>query len=98
MSEERDDAPEATFTEEEFVNPLDGLIERTKTDPTAPFDAAEALAELKQTDPITYQKLRARLISVGFRRITALEDILKKLIREKQHEEGGGDEDSQVSV
>ena len=98
MSEERDDATEPTFTEEEFVNPLDGLIERTKTDPTAPFDAAEALAELKQTDPIAYQKLRARLTGVGFRGITALEDILKTLIREKQHEEGGGDEDSQVSV
>ena len=58
---------EATFTEEEFINPLDGLIERTETDPTAPFEAAEALAELKQTDPIAYQKLRARLIGVGFR-------------------------------
>jgi hypothetical protein len=100
MSEERDDAPdeEVAFTEEEFINPLDGLIQRTEIDPTAPFEAAEALAELKQTDPIAYQKLRARLIGVGFRGITALEDILKKLIREKRDEEGGGDEDSQVSV
>ena len=98
MSEELDDATEATFTEEEFINPLDGLIERTKTDPTAPFEAAEALAELKQTDPIAYQKLRARLIGAGFRAITALEDILKNLIREKQHEQGGAGEDSQVAV
>ena len=90
MSEERDDATEATFTEEEFIHPLDGLIERTKTDPTAPFEAAEALAELKQTDPIAYQKLRAQLIRVGFRNVTALEDMLKKIIRPKQHEEGGG--------
>jgi len=34
---------------------------------------------------------------VGFRNVTALEDMLKKIIRPKQHE-GGGDEDSQVSV
>ena len=65
MSEERDDATEATFTEEEFIHPLDGLIERTKTDPTAPFEAAEGIAELKQTDPIAYQKLRARLMRRG---------------------------------
>ena len=97
MSEERDDATEATFTEEEFIHPLDGLIERTKTDPTAPFEAAEGIAELKQTDPIAYQKLRAQLMRVGFRNVTALEDMLKKIIRPKQHE-GGGDEDSQVSV
>src|SRR5215207_5543300 len=101
MSEERDDATpngEATFTEEEFINPLDGLLQRTETDPTAPFEAAEALAELKQMDPIAYPKLRARLIGVGFRAITALEDILKNLIRAKQHEQGGAGEDSQVVV
>ena len=31
MSEECDDATEAAFTEEEFINPLDGLIQRTET-------------------------------------------------------------------
>src|SRR4051812_39670838 len=101
MSEERDDATpdeELAYTEEEFINPLDGLIERTKTDPTAPFEVAEALAELKHTEPIAYQKLRALLIGAGFRAITALEDIFKKRIREKRDEEGGGDEDSQVLV
>ena len=96
MSEERDDATEATFTEEEFIHPLDGLIERTKTDPTAPFEAAEGIAELKQTDPIAYQKLRAQLMRVGFRNVTALEDMLKKIDQTEAARRKAGDEDSQV--
>jgi hypothetical protein len=65
---------------DEIRDPLDGLVERTVTDPGAPFapDALERLAALKKDDRAAFEVLRARLKSVGCR-VTALDEAVAEL-------------------
>jgi hypothetical protein len=48
---------------EDICDPLDGLIERTATNPGAAFrpDVLKDLAALKRDDPAAFELLRARL-------------------------------------
>jgi hypothetical protein len=48
---------------EDIRDPLDGLVERTATDPGAPFvpEALERLAALKKDDRAAFEVLRALL-------------------------------------
>ena len=60
-------------------NPLDGLVEKTATDPGAPFapDTLECLAALKKNDRAMFEALRAHLKKAGCR-VTALDDAITK--------------------
>ena len=62
---------------EEVHDPLDGLVERTATDPGAPFvpDALERLAALQNSDLARFEALRAQLKAAGCR-VTALDKAL----------------------
>jgi hypothetical protein len=62
---------------EEIRDPLDGLIEKTATDPGAPFapDALKRLAALKKGDRSAFEALRARLKKADCR-VTALDDAI----------------------
>jgi hypothetical protein len=62
---------------EEIRDPLDGLIEKTKTDPGAPFtpEALEALAVLKKNNRAAFEKLRSELRAAGCR-VTELDEAL----------------------
>jgi hypothetical protein len=62
---------------EEIRDPLDGLVEKTTTDPGAPFatDALERLAALKKDDRAAFEALRAQLKKAGCR-VTALEEAI----------------------
>ena len=64
---------------EEVRFPLDGLIERTAADRSAPFapDVLEQLSALKKNDRAAFESLRAQLKEVGCR-VTALDDALPK--------------------
>jgi hypothetical protein len=48
---------------EDIHDPLDGLVEKTATDPGAPFapEALERLAALKKDDRAAFEALRAQL-------------------------------------
>jgi hypothetical protein len=63
---------------EEFHDPLEGLVERTKTDPGAPFtpEALEALSALRKNDRAAFEKLRARLKEEAGCRVKALDEAL----------------------
>jgi len=54
---------------EEIRDPLDGLVEKTATDPGAPFapDALKRLAALKKADRAAFEALRAHLKNAGCR-------------------------------
>jgi hypothetical protein len=54
---------------EEIRDALDGLTEKTATDPDAPFgpDALARLAALKQDDRAAFEALRAKLKKAGCR-------------------------------
>jgi hypothetical protein len=71
---------------EEVRDPLDGLVERTGTDPGAAFapEAIERLAMLKRDDRAAFEALRAQLKRAGCR-VTALDDA----IAEESGEAGG---------
>jgi hypothetical protein len=71
---------------EEVRDPLDGLVERTGTDPGAAFapEALERLAMLKRDDRAAFEALRAQLKRAGCR-VTALDDA----IAEESGEAGG---------
>ena len=60
-----------------FSDPLDGLVERTATDPGAPFepDVLERLAALQKSDRAAFETLRAQLKAAGCR-VTALDEAL----------------------
>jgi hypothetical protein len=60
---------------EDIHDPLDGLAEKTATDPGAPFapDALARLAALKQDDRAAFEALRAQLKKAGCR-VTALDE------------------------
>jgi len=62
---------------EEVHDPLDGLIERTGTDPGAPFepDVLERLAALQKSDRALFEGLRAQLKAAGCR-VTVLDQAL----------------------
>ena len=59
---------------EDIVDPLDGLVDRTVTNPSAPFgsEALQRLAALKMNDRAAFEVLRAQLKSAGCR-VTALD-------------------------
>src|SRR4029077_19525000 len=62
---------------EEIRDPLDGLVEKTTTDPGAPFmpDALEALCALKNDNLGTFETLRSRLKDAGCR-VTILDGAI----------------------
>lgn len=62
---------------EEVRDPLEGLVERTATDPGAPFtaEALEALAALKRNNPAAFEGLRSQLKKAGCR-VAALDDSI----------------------
>ena len=67
---------EAIDGAEEIRDPLEGLVEKTKLDPGAPFtpEVLERLAALKQDNRAAFEKLRAEL-KAGCR-VTALDKAL----------------------
>jgi hypothetical protein len=69
---------------EEIHDALDGLVEKTATDPGAPFapDALARLAALKQDDRAAFEALRAQLKKARCR-VAALDDAISE-------EDGGG--------
>ena len=78
MSEKTEDAiATAIDAAEDIRDSLEGLVERTATDPGAPFapDALERLAALKKDDRAAFEALRAQLKGVG-RRVTALDEAI----------------------
>jgi hypothetical protein len=62
---------------EEIYDPLDGLVERTKTDPSAAFmpEVLDRLAALKKEDRAAFEALRSKLRSAGCR-VTALDEAI----------------------
>jgi hypothetical protein len=54
---------------EEINHPLQGLIERAASDPSAPFNSEvlSCLIDLKHDDPAAFEKMRAELEAVGVR-------------------------------
>ena len=73
---------------QDFVDPLDDLVERAKMDPGAAFESEvlEQLAEVRRDDPSRFERLIARLKKETKCRITELMDNLNRL---------GDDEDGQ---
>jgi hypothetical protein len=67
----------AIDTAEDVRDPLEGLVEKTSTDPGAPFvpDALERIAALKKDDRAAFEVLRGQLKSVGCR-VTALDEAI----------------------
>src|SRR5262245_44351999 len=64
---------------EDIRDPLDGLVEKTKTDPSAPFapDVVERLAALKKNARPAFEKLRNKLKQAGCR-VSELDKIIDK--------------------
>jgi hypothetical protein len=62
-------AEEAIHGAEEVRDPLEGLVEKTKNDPGAPFtpEVLARLATLKRDDRAAFEKLRAQLKDAGCR-------------------------------
>jgi hypothetical protein len=62
---------------EDFQDPLEGLVERTKLDPGAAFmpEVLERLAEFKRDDRAAFELLRAQLKTAGCR-VTALDEAM----------------------
>ena len=62
---------------EDIRDPLEGLVERTATDPGAPFapDTLVRLAALKKEDRAAFEALRAQLKGAGAR-VTALDEAI----------------------
>ena len=62
---------------EDLCDPLEGLVEKTATDPGAPFapDALVRLAALKKDDRAAFEALRAQLKTAGCR-VTALDEAI----------------------
>jgi hypothetical protein len=87
MSEETKDTIAAAIDgAEEICDPLDGLIDRTITDPGTPFvpEVLERLAGLKNDDRAVFEALRAQLKNAGCR-VTELDEA----ISEENGETGG---------
>jgi hypothetical protein len=64
---------------EDVRDPLEGLTDRTATDPGAPFapDTLARLVALKKNDRAAFEVLRAQLKTVGCR-ITALDEVISE--------------------
>jgi hypothetical protein len=79
---------------EEFQDPLDGLVERTKSQPGAAFmpEVLERLAELKRDDRGAFEALRAQLKGAGCR-VAALDEALAE-----DSGEAGGRTPSQADI
>jgi hypothetical protein len=62
---------------EDIRGPLDGLVEKTATDPGAPFapDALKRLVALKKDDRSAFEVLRAQLKKAGCR-LTAFDEAI----------------------
>jgi hypothetical protein len=62
---------------EDIRDPLEGIVEKTATDPGAPFapDAVERLAALKKDDRAAFEALRAQLKKAGCR-VTQLDGAI----------------------
>jgi hypothetical protein len=58
-------------------DPLDGLVEKTKSDPSAAFipEVLQRLAELKRGDRAAFEALRAQLKKAGCR-VTSLDEAM----------------------
>ncbi|MBI1778820.1 MAG: hypothetical protein HYR63_26065 [Proteobacteria bacterium] len=69
--------PDAINGAEEIGDPLEGLVEKTESDPGAPFrpDVLEQLSLLKQKDPAAFETLRADLKKAGCR-VTRLDQAI----------------------
>jgi hypothetical protein len=76
-AETKDQVAAAINAAEELRDPLDGILERTATDPGAPFapDVLEQIVALKKDDRAAFEALRARLKSAGCR-VTALDQVI----------------------
>jgi hypothetical protein len=79
---------------EDFRDPLDGLVERTKSHAGAAFipEVLERLAELKRDDRAAFEVLRAHLKSAGCR-VTALDETMAE-----ESGEAGGRSRSQADI
>jgi hypothetical protein len=77
---------EAIGAAEDIADPLEGLVEKTATDPGAAFipEVLERLAALKREDRAAFEALRSKLKKAGCR-VTALDDA----IAEKNGDIGG---------
>jgi len=75
-----DQVAEAIEAARTVVDPLDGLVERTRKDAGAPFEpeVLRALGELKGEDLAAFQRLRQDLKSANCR-VTALNEAIRKL-------------------
>ncbi len=62
---------------EDIRDPLEGLVEKTATDPAAPFmpEVLERLAALKKEDRAAFEALRSQLKKAGCR-VTALDEAI----------------------
>ena len=62
---------------EDIRDPLEGLVEKTTTDPGSPFepDVLERLAALKKDDRAAFEAMRAQLKKAGCR-VTALDEAI----------------------
>jgi hypothetical protein len=85
---------EAIDAAEEVHDPLDGLVERTATDPGAPFepDVLERLAALQKSDRALFEGLRAQLKAAGCR-VTVLDQALAE-----ENGDAGGREPKQADI
>jgi hypothetical protein len=81
---------------EDILDPLEGLVEKTESDPGAPFtpDALERLAALKKDDRAAFEAVRAQLKKVGCR-VTALDEAIAK---ESGDVGGGGRRPTQADI
>lgn len=81
---------------EEVVDPLDGLVERSKEDVGAPFspETLEALSELKRADRPAFESLRNALRREAKVRVTELD----KALREESTAFGDDDDVSQTDI
>ena len=77
-------------------DPLDDLVERTRSDPGAPFapEALEQLVALQNNDLARFETLRAQLKGAGCR-VTALDDALSG---EDGDKGGGGPKQADVLI
>jgi hypothetical protein len=85
-SEAEDLIADAINSAEHIDDPLDGLVDRTTTDPGAPFapDTLVRLVAMKKDDPAAFEALRVRLKEAGCR-VT----VLDKAISEASGDTGG---------
>src|SRR4029077_13619501 len=91
MTDYEHDTAEETITEtiegaEEVRDPLDGLVENTRIDPSAPFapEVLEHLAALKKDDRAAFERLRAELKAAGCRMMA-----LNETLAEESGDDGG---------